>query len=147
MELELHPTAASQPVPTPTIFYPVGPSSHGGPSPSQDNDRLPPSSNDQAAASPPQPLAAQSRTQPPVFPSHPMVTRSKDGTRKPKSWTDGSIRYPLPHALSVSLTTDEPTCFTQATRKPEWRAAMTEEINALLKNKTWVLVPLLNTAC
>ncbi|KAM1764236.1 hypothetical protein ACFX11_003507 [Malus domestica] len=74
-----------------------------------------------------------------------MVTRTKDDTRKPKSWTDGSIWYSFPHALSVSLTTDEPTCFTQAAHKPKWRAAMTEEINALLKNNTWVLVPPLPT--
>ncbi|CAM8878191.1 unnamed protein product [Rhodiola kirilowii] len=35
----------------------------------------------------------------------------------------------------------EPTCFTQATKDPQWRTTMTEEINALLKNQTWVLVP------
>ncbi|KAB2625402.1 hypothetical protein D8674_017062 [Pyrus ussuriensis x Pyrus communis] len=43
-----------------------------------------------------------------------------NGTRKPKTWNDGSIWYPLPHALS---------------------ATMAEEINAFLKNNTWVLVP------
>lgn len=83
------------------------------------------------------PPAAPTRSLPPA-PSHPTVTRSKDGTRKKKSWNDGTIRYRLPHTLSISLSTDEPTCFTQANRKPEWRAAMTEEINALLKNQTWV---------
>lgn len=39
-----------------------------------------------------------------------------------------------------SLSTDEATLFSQANRKQEWRAAMAEEINALLKNGTWVLV-------
>lgn len=65
-----------------------------------------------------------------------MVTRSKAGMRKPKTWIDGSIRYPLPHVISVSINTDEPNCFTQANRKLEWRAAMTKEINALLKKNT-----------
>ncbi|KAM0972168.1 hypothetical protein ACFX2A_020331 [Malus domestica] len=138
VELEIHPTAIPQfacSLPIPTSLGLVGSSSNDGQSMPHDND-LPTS-----AASPPQPAATQSRSPPLMLPSHPMVTRTKDGTRKPKSWTDGSIRYPLHHALSVLLTTDEPTCFTQAVRKPEWRAAMTEEINALFLNNTWVLVP------
>ncbi|PRQ16261.1 putative RNA-directed DNA polymerase [Rosa chinensis] len=51
-------------------------------------------------------------------PSHPMVTRLRDGIVQTRALTDGT-----------------------ASQKPEWRAAMTEEINALLKNNTWTLVP------
>lgn len=34
----------------------------------------------------------------------------------------------------------EPTCFSQASQSREWRATMTKEFNALMKNKTWTLV-------
>lgn len=70
-----------------------------------------------------------------------MVTRSRDGTRKPKAWL--TTRYPLPQAYAASLSDSaiEPTCFSQAKLFPEWRAAMVDEFNALLKNGTWTLVP------
>lgn len=70
-----------------------------------------------------QPLAASSQPAAPSVPSHPMRTdpfsSHADGTRKPMSWNDGSIWYPLPHALSVSISVDELTCFTLANRNPE----------------------------
>ena len=40
----------------------------------------------------------------------------------------------LPHPI-------EPTCFTKASKDPQWIRAMNEEFNALLQNKTWTLVP------
>ncbi|CAL2265123.1 unnamed protein product [Prunus armeniaca] len=72
---------------------------------------------------------------------HPMVTRSRTGTLHPKIRTDGTVRYPISHALLAAVTDQEPTCFSQAQKHVEWRDAMTEEINALLKNNTWTLVP------
>lgn len=78
-------------------------------------------------------------------PSHPMLARSKNHITKPKNFTDGIVRYPLPSALFAdgvgvaSLT--EPTCYTSAMKDPHWRAAMNLEFDALLKNQTWVLVP------
>ncbi|PRQ57405.1 putative RNA-directed DNA polymerase [Rosa chinensis] len=69
-----------------------------------------------------------------------MTTRLRDGTRQLRQLTDGTVRYPLPRALLTFLETVEPTCYSQASQKAEWRAAMTEEINALLKTNTWTLV-------
>ncbi|KAI5336302.1 hypothetical protein L3X38_015569 [Prunus dulcis] len=76
-----------------------------------------------------------------IPPSHPMVTRLRAGVIQPKTRTDGTVRYPLPHGLLSVGVTNEPTCFSQAHKHAEWRSAMTEEINALLKNNTWSLVP------
>ncbi|BFG29446.1 hypothetical protein CerSpe_157200 [Prunus speciosa] len=85
---------------------------------------------------PPQPTGPA-----PPPPVHPMRTRLRDGITQPKHHTDGTIRYPIPRALLTVLENTEPTCFSQATKHPKWRATMSEEINALLRNKTWSLVP------
>uniref|UniRef100_A0A2N9GZQ2 Reverse transcriptase Ty1/copia-type domain-containing protein n=1 Tax=Fagus sylvatica TaxID=28930 RepID=A0A2N9GZQ2_FAGSY len=51
-------------------------------------------------------------------PPHPMLTRSRNNISKPKVFSDGTTRYPPPHALLVDGTCDsfttEPTCFSQA---------------------------------
>ncbi|XP_020411701.1 uncharacterized protein LOC109946981 [Prunus persica] len=64
-----------------------------------------------------------------------MLTGLQDGIQKPKA------PYPLPRALLTVVEYIEHTCFSHATKHPEWRDAMTEEINVLLKNHTWSLVP------
>jgi hypothetical protein len=74
-----------------------------------------------------------------------MLTRSKNNITKPNIPTDGTIRYPLPKAL-LAITDPissipEPTCFTTASKDPQWRKAMNIEFEALLKNQTWALVP------
>ncbi|CAM8885574.1 unnamed protein product [Rhodiola kirilowii] len=68
-------------------------------------------------------------------------TRLQHGIVQQRLRTDGTVPYPIPRALISIVNSMEPTCFTQATKDPQWRTAMTEEINALLKNQTWVLVP------
>jgi hypothetical protein len=75
--------------------------------------------------------------------THPMVTRAKNNITKPKVFTDGTSRYPISHALLVTgaIKTMEPTCYSQAVHDPNWRLAMNSEIDTLLKNNTWRLVP------
>uniref|UniRef100_A0A2N9G7W9 Reverse transcriptase Ty1/copia-type domain-containing protein n=1 Tax=Fagus sylvatica TaxID=28930 RepID=A0A2N9G7W9_FAGSY len=72
-----------------------------------------------------------------------MTTRSKNHITQPKTFTDGTIRYPIPKALLAEAQSDpnmvEPTCFTIANKNPHWRRAMNLEFDALMKNGTWVL--------
>lgn len=70
-----------------------------------------------------------------------MTTRLRAGILQPKSRTEGTVRYPLPHGLISAIESHELTCFSQANNHAKWRSAMTDEINALLKNNTWSLVP------
>lgn len=52
-----------------------------------------------------------------------------------------TIKHP-PTAFHITAAADlEPPSFTVAFKSLQWRAAMTEEFNALLKNGTWELVP------
>lgn len=70
-----------------------------------------------------------------------MITRSKDGTRKPKILY--SSKHSLPRALMTQTLTSipEPTTLKQASRDPRWVQAMKDEYTALLHNHTWTLVP------
>jgi hypothetical protein len=74
---------------------------------------------------------------------HHMVTRAQNHISKPKTYTDGTIRYPLARALlsTTEASLIEPMCFTKAVQIPEWCNAMQTEFNALLSNQTWTLVP------
>ncbi|KAH0701803.1 hypothetical protein KY285_016081 [Solanum tuberosum] len=68
----------------------------------------------------------------PLSPVQRMVTRTQTGTLKPK----------LPFSLSaITHSSEEPTCYSQATKDNHWRCAMAEEYNALIQNGTWELVP------
>ena len=74
-----------------------------------------------------------------------MTTRSENHISKPKSFIDGTMRYPLPRALladGVDMAFSvEPTCYTSAMKDPKRHAAMNLKFDALLKNQTWDLVP------
>ncbi|KAJ8900378.1 hypothetical protein K2173_025018 [Erythroxylum novogranatense] len=61
-----------------------------------------------------------------------MRTRAQNNIFKPKIFT--ATKYPLP-------VIDEPRTITEALRSPHWRASVSEEYNALVRNGTWVLVP------
>jgi len=69
--------------------------------------------------------------------AHRPVTRLQHGIRKPKVYTDGTVRW----GLSSSSSPSEPTSVTEALRDKRWVSAMDSEYQALLKNKTWHLVP------
>ncbi|KAK1573098.1 hypothetical protein QYE76_008309 [Lolium multiflorum] len=82
------------------------------------------SSGSSAPASPvPQPVARRP------------VTRASQGIKRPKQYHDGTIRW------GMSAVTDEPRTLQQAFSDPNWHHAMDEEYSALMKNKTWHLVP------
>ena len=62
-------------------------------------------------------------------------TRSQSGISKPKTYTDGTIRY------SMLTSTGEPRDVHEALGDDRWLKAMEEELGALHKNNTWHLVP------
>jgi hypothetical protein len=66
---------------------------------------------------------------------HNMITQAQHGIIKPKSYTDGTIRYGL------LTTTGEPTSVQEALGDPNWKKAMNSEFASLQANKTWHLVP------
>jgi hypothetical protein len=65
---------------------------------------------------------------------HPL-TRLQAGIRKPKVYTDGTVRY------GFYTSTGEPQSLDEALGDQNWRNAMDIEYDALMKNKTWHLVP------
>lgn len=69
-----------------------------------------------------------------VQPTRP-VTRAQRGIHKPKKYTDGTVRY-------AGLThTGEPGNLQEALDNTNWKSAMNSEFAALVRNKTWHLVP------
>jgi histone deacetylase 1/2 len=66
--------------------------------------------------------------------SRPM-TRLQAGIRKPKVYTDGTIRY------GFFTSSGEPQNINEALGDKNWENAMDLEYSALMKNKTWHLVP------
>jgi len=61
-------------------------------------------------------------------------TRSQSGISKPKTYTDGTVRY------SMLTSTGEPRDVHEALGDDRWLKAMEEELGALHKNNTWHLV-------
>jgi histone deacetylase 1/2 len=62
-------------------------------------------------------------------------TRLQSGIRKEKVYTDGTIKY------SFFTSSDEPRNLEEALNDKNWKKAMDSEYMALMKNKTWHLVP------
>jgi len=75
---------------------------------------------------------------------HSMLTRSKTGNLRTRSFPNYTSFYSTKHPLcalsSVSLP-PEPTCYSEAAKSHEWRAAMGDEFDALIANQTWSLCP------
>jgi len=67
---------------------------------------------------------------------YPYGTRLKHDIRKPKIRTDGTVTYSATRISDI-----EPSSRVAAMEHPLWRRAMNEEFEALVKNKTWHLVP------
>ncbi|XP_019059553.1 PREDICTED: uncharacterized protein LOC109117195 [Tarenaya hassleriana] len=76
-------------------------------------------------------VTSGSSVQPMPVNLHPMQTRSKSNIVK------SNPKYAL--MVSASNADVEPATVTQALKHPRWRAAMTEEYEALCRNETWVL--------
>jgi len=65
------------------------------------------------------------------------VTRGQHGISRPKQYTDGTVRW----CQLASTSAEEPTTIRDALQDPQWKMAMDAEHDALLRNKTWRLVP------
>ena len=77
---------------------------------------------------------AATATENPPGPPRPR-TRLRDGIRKPKVYTDDTVRY------GCFIASDKPQSFDEALNSRDWKLAMDAEYNALIDNKTWHLVP------
>lgn len=66
-----------------------------------------------------------------------LVTRLQQGITKPKTYSDGTVRW----CMLGSAATSEPLSVEEALTDERWVAAMDNEHSALIKNKTWHLVP------
>lgn len=64
-----------------------------------------------------------------------MVTRTRDNTRQVQQFPD-HLTF-----ITTSSLEPKPKTFSQAQKHEQWMDAMHKKINALLKNKTWTLVP------
>jgi hypothetical protein len=71
-------------------------------------------------------------------PSFRPVTRSQRGIVKPKQYTDGTVRW----GMTVATSSEEPASVNEALKDKRWINAMDVEYQALVRNKTWRLVPL-----
>jgi histone deacetylase 1/2 len=85
-----------------------------------------------AGRTPPSP--GSSTSQQPEAPPAPRTCLQK-GIRQPKKYTDGTIRY------SFLCSTGEPQDHHEALGNTNWHQAMDKEYDALMKNRTWHLVP------
>ena len=99
---------------------------------SEQNNSLPISPSQSAppsqSQSPTQVVVGQSISQP----SHPMITRAKSGIFKPKNFAVSKPIYEL-HATPLSIS--------KAIADVDWRKAMVDEFQALMRNNSWDLVP------
>ncbi|GKF24491.1 uncharacterized mitochondrial protein-like protein isoform X2, partial [Tanacetum coccineum] len=82
-----------------------------------------------------------STTSIPTPPPPPPITRQcpVNLCQNPKQWVP--YNPSANHATVLPTTITEPASFTVANNSPEWRQAMKEEYDALMKNGTWSSVP------
>jgi len=65
------------------------------------------------------------------------TTRSQHGISKPKVYMDGTVRW----CQLASTAVEEPSTVSEALQDDKWVSAMDTEHQALLRNRTWHLVP------
>jgi hypothetical protein len=68
------------------------------------------------------------------------TTRAKKGIHRPWVYTDGTVRYGKHGFLTHS---GEPYSIDDALVDKNWKIAMDSKCDALMKNKTWHLIPLM----
>lgn len=68
----------------------------------------------------------------------PMTTRAKDGIFKPRHPFVGLLHTEGPF---VQAQASEPISTSEALSLPRWKNVMKDEFDALIRNKTWTLVP------
>jgi len=73
--------------------------------------------------------------------SVPPLRRSKRKVVLPARYRDGNFVSMHSCFLANPIDDCEPSCFDEATGVKEWDSAMNDEMNALIKNQTWDLVP------
>jgi hypothetical protein len=114
---------------------------HVSPPDGGESDRGPAPGSGASGSSTPMPMrqspapmrrAAHHAPQPPLQ----VQTRIMKGIRKPHVYNDGTVRYGM-----LAASSGEPGSLADALQNENWRKAMEEEYDALLKNKTWHLVP------
>ena len=91
-----------------------------------------------AADTPARLAAAADQSEPGISapPAHTYGTRLQNNIKRPKIRTDGTVTY-----SAVRTSDAEPTSHVIAMEHPLWRNAMDDEFRALVRNKTWHLVP------
>jgi hypothetical protein len=95
-----------------------------------------PSASESAPDPPPdRPLSDHPELASVSAPAIAMRTRLQSGIRKPKFFKDGTVRY------GNLATCEEPANLTAALSAPHGKSAMESEYSALIKNRTWHLVP------
>ncbi|GJZ07481.1 retrovirus-related pol polyprotein from transposon TNT 1-94 [Tanacetum coccineum] len=97
----------------------------------------PESSNDQ-----PSPVLTTSiPTPPPPTPPPPPINRQRPTNLRQNHKQRVPYNPSANYVTVLPTTITEPTSFIVANKTPEWRQAMKEEYDALMKNETWSLVP------
>ncbi|KAK1648574.1 hypothetical protein QYE76_066379 [Lolium multiflorum] len=147
LDLAANDSIPPAPLTAPRAAPPTGPAPPADPTSSVPSEHAAPPSPPTATplTAPPSPITAHpsptaaptSTTTPPPPPAdniHPMTTRAKRGIHVPP-------RERLNLSAIETAISPIPKTYRTALHDPHWRAAMTDEFNALMQNRTWTLVP------
>ncbi|CAL9001359.1 unnamed protein product [Prunus brigantina] len=131
--------APAAPSPAPVAPIPAQCTHHSSSALGESSLVAPPFSHISSSSPPPSEAPTPSLpTPPPPPPPSRVVTRSQNNIFKPKQLHTTTKRSTTHHPLPLTL---EPTCVSHAIKDSKWRAAMSDEFTALVRNGTWELVP------